>query len=332
MRSDSTTIVYAGAQEVELNAGGTTVRTYWPNGLGVEIDRPNVSASELSWIHADRLGSIVGLSNENGDLRDRLEYDAWGKRRSTIDHANLDNNIEGLKDNKGFTGHEMLEKLDLVHMNGRVYDPLLGKFMSGDPLITDPMNGQRYNRYSYVLNNPTNLVDPTGFCETTTGSNICGGGAGGSKLEIIPGDPYGTEKYWVGNLIESLIETKGQQGSASARTEAAEKGVKGRKISPDDPEAPLTDSDKSVLRDGLAAQQAMAKAMLTSLKRWNDKDREMFSSVFGRADGASRNFIQEVARRELRFFAGGVFYCTGERFANAYREHLLICENSRIYC
>jgi hypothetical protein len=178
--------------------------------------------------------------------------------------------------------------------------PVRFKFLSGDPLITDPMNGQRYNRYSYVLNNPTNLIDPSGFCETTTGSYICGGGAGGSKLEIIPGDPYGTEKYWVGNMIESLIEKKGQLGSASARTEAAEKGVKGRKILPDDPEAPLTDSDKSALRDGLAAQQAMANAMLTSLKRWNNTDREIFSSVFGRADGASRNFIQEIARRELQ--------------------------------
>ena len=48
-------------------------------------------------------------------------------------------------------------------MNGRVYDPLLGKFLSGDPLIQDPTNGQSYNRYSYVLNNPTNLTDPTGF-------------------------------------------------------------------------------------------------------------------------------------------------------------------------
>jgi len=48
-------------------------------------------------------------------------------------------------------------------MNGRVYDPLVGRFMSGDPHITDLINGQNHNRYSYVLNNPTNLTDPTGF-------------------------------------------------------------------------------------------------------------------------------------------------------------------------
>jgi RHS repeat-associated protein len=59
----------------------------------------------------------------------------------------------------------MLDALDLVHMNGRVYDPLVGRFVSADPFIQDPTNGQGYNRYSYVLNNPTNLTDPTGFFE-----------------------------------------------------------------------------------------------------------------------------------------------------------------------
>lgn len=205
VRSDGTTIVYAGAQEVEQSASGTTVKTYWPNGLGVEIDRPNVSASELSWTHVDRLGSIVGLTDGAGVLRDKLEYDAWGKRRSTNDHTSLDNDIEGIKDNKGFTGHEMLEKLDLVHMNGRVYDPLVGKFLSGDPVITDPMNGQRYNRYSYVLNNPTNLTDPTGFVEEPPPTPETGG--------------IGSKNGWVqcvaGNCGGDSESTNGEPGNTS---------------------------------------------------------------------------------------------------------------------
>ncbi len=57
----------------------------------------------------------------------------------------------------------MLDQLDLVHMNGRVYDPYTARFLTADPLIQDPVNGQSYNRYSYVLNNPTNWTDPTGF-------------------------------------------------------------------------------------------------------------------------------------------------------------------------
>ncbi len=59
----------------------------------------------------------------------------------------------------------MLDHLDLVHMNGRIYDPLVARFMSADPIVTDPLNGQNYNRYSYVSNNPMGATDPTGFAE-----------------------------------------------------------------------------------------------------------------------------------------------------------------------
>ena len=54
-------------------------------------------------------------------------------------------------------------------MNGRIYDPLLGRFLSADTFIQAPMNLQSYNRYSYVLNNPLSLIDPTGFLVTVTG-------------------------------------------------------------------------------------------------------------------------------------------------------------------
>jgi RHS repeat-associated protein len=110
-------------------------------------------------------------------LAERLEYDPWGKRRSVTDSNSMPDTLDGVIDNKGFTNHEMLDQLDLVHMNGRVYDPWTGRFLSGDPLVQDPVNGQSYNRYSYVVNNPTNLTDPTGFCAEGSdgvGSRICG--------------------------------------------------------------------------------------------------------------------------------------------------------------
>ena len=166
IRSDGSSVVYAGPQEVETKAGLTTVKTYWPYGVGVEIDR-GTAATELNWTHVDRLGSPVAMSTSTGTLREKLAYDAWGKRR-TLDGAPLNgtptpDTIDGLTDNRGFTGHEMLDQLDLVHMNGRIYDPLTARFMSADPILQDPMNGQSYNRYSYVMNNPTNATDPTGF-------------------------------------------------------------------------------------------------------------------------------------------------------------------------
>ena len=159
---DGTALVYAGGQEVELSAGKVTaVRTYWPSGIGMEADKPG-QATELVWIHTDRLGSVIGYTDASGNLKERLGYDAWGKRRTTDGSATPDT-LDGQVDHRGFTGHEMLDQLDLVHMNGRVYDPLIGRFLSADPLIQEPTNGQSYNRYTYVFNNATNLTDPTGF-------------------------------------------------------------------------------------------------------------------------------------------------------------------------
>ncbi len=47
-------------------------------------------------------------------------------------------------------------------MNGRVYDPDLGRFLSADSIVQFPNNSQSYNRYSYVLNNPLSYTDPSG--------------------------------------------------------------------------------------------------------------------------------------------------------------------------
>ena len=63
----------------------------------------------------------------------------------------------------GFTGHEMLDDFGLIHMNGRVYDPAIGRFLSADPFVQAPENSQSFNRYSYVMNNPLSLVDPSGY-------------------------------------------------------------------------------------------------------------------------------------------------------------------------
>ncbi|GAB3265884.1 hypothetical protein GCM10027296_43210 [Chitinimonas naiadis] len=187
-KSDGTDILYAGAMEVETKNGNDTVKTYWPAGLGVEIDEPG-QTTKLNWTHTDRLGSVIGISNESGDLIERLAYDAWGKRRNLNGSVATDG-LDGRIDNKGFTGHEMLDQLDLVHMNGRVYDPLITRFISPDPLIQDPEHSQSYNRYTYVWNNPTNLTDPTGFLAIPA----FGGGAeeiwlGGDKDDPSKRDP-----------------------------------------------------------------------------------------------------------------------------------------------
>jgi len=63
----------------------------------------------------------------------------------------------------GFTGHEHLDNVSLIHMNGRLYDPNLGRFTSADPVVKYPESTQGYNRYSYAENNPLSRVDLNGY-------------------------------------------------------------------------------------------------------------------------------------------------------------------------
>jgi RHS repeat-associated protein len=64
---------------------------------------------------------------------------------------------------RGYTGHEQLDEVGLVHMNGRVYDPELGRFLSADAFIQDATNLQALNPYTYVQNNPLSYTDPSGY-------------------------------------------------------------------------------------------------------------------------------------------------------------------------
>ncbi|MBJ7311490.1 Ig-like domain-containing protein [Rugamonas sp. CCM 8940] len=224
-RSDGTKLIYAGAQEVENRSGPVTVKTYWPMGIGMEVEREG-GATELNWIHLDRLGSPIAISDQGGNVVEKLAYDAWGKRRQLdgrpVNGTATPDSIDGKVDNRGFTGHEMLDQLDLVHMNGRVYDPLIGKFLSADPLVTDPFDGQNYNRYSYVLNNPTNLTDPSGFCYVPTGSSICKrtGTRGGDPVTVISDGALSPNRASDAKSVETSPSATGNyhaEGSVNAK-------------------------------------------------------------------------------------------------------------------
>ena len=118
----------------------------------------------IKYLLGDHLGSVDVIANANGTLAQKMSFDAWGKRREAswtvmIDPSQFDSTIT----THGFTGHEEIDPVELVHMNGRVYDPEIGRFLSADPFVQDQSNSQSFNRYSYVLNNPLSLTDPTGF-------------------------------------------------------------------------------------------------------------------------------------------------------------------------
>jgi RHS repeat-associated protein len=89
---------------------------------------------------------------------------------------------------RGYTGHEHLQSVGLIHMNGRLYDPKLHRFLQPDNFVQDPTNTQNYNRYGYVLNNPLKYTDYSGEKWKITWSDIVSGVAivGGAFLCFTP--------------------------------------------------------------------------------------------------------------------------------------------------
>ena len=116
---------------------------------------------KLRYLHHDALGSVDTITDKSGAIVDRLSYTPFGDRRAS-DWRGFQSHLS-TSINRGFTGHEHLDEVGLVHMNGRIYDPRVGRFLSPDPYVPSPLSTQSYNRYSYALNNPMKFTDPSGF-------------------------------------------------------------------------------------------------------------------------------------------------------------------------
>ncbi|MBK7729644.1 MAG: DUF4329 domain-containing protein [Gammaproteobacteria bacterium] len=93
--------------------------------------------------------------------------------------------IMGLTE-RGFTGHQHVDRLDLIHMNGRTYDTKLGRFMQADIVVQSPFDTQSYNRYSYLMNNPLNGTDPSGYFSLRDLKEYAGVIIGGALLAWHP--------------------------------------------------------------------------------------------------------------------------------------------------
>ncbi|MBA7577639.1 hypothetical protein ES708_19492 [subsurface metagenome] len=131
-----------------------------PDGLAAIYEKTGTS-EQMYYIHGDHLGSPSVITDEAGAVVARYSFDPWGRQRNPYDwNDNL--TITPLKFSRGFTGHEHLDEFALIHMNGRVYDPVIGRMLSPDNYVSYPFNSQNYNRYSYALNNPLTFTDPDG--------------------------------------------------------------------------------------------------------------------------------------------------------------------------
>ena len=144
-------------------------RTYLPGGVvHVKTTPTTGSATEVfEYRHLDHLGSASVVADASKTPVAVLGHDPFGERRRAdwkrVLTAEESADLSGRRTVRGFTGHEQLDRTGLVHMNGRLYDPRLGRFLSPDPFVANPARSQDWNAYSYVSNSPMSYRDPTGF-------------------------------------------------------------------------------------------------------------------------------------------------------------------------
>lgn len=156
--------------EKEVDAAGVTTHynyIYGANGLAALCVRRN-GVDSLYYVHPDRLGSYTHITNGSKQVIRSLHFDPWGNVKSDADWTAFDTtSLAGnlawtFRFDRGFTGHEHYAELNIINMNGRLYDPVIARFFSPDNFVQSPDFTQSFNRYSYCMNNPLQYVDPSG--------------------------------------------------------------------------------------------------------------------------------------------------------------------------
>lgn len=161
-----------------------------------------------NFMHADHLGTPDTVSNASGDVVERLKFDPFGERRHpwAIAHPVSDSGV--LDPMLGFTGHKAANRFGVIHMRGRIYDPLAANFLSGDPVLNASAG-----RYAYVNNSPVMRVDPSGYQDASPGASQDEGEAESKaeKFKRIAFNGGMTSEDWreLMDLLPSLPHTKG---------------------------------------------------------------------------------------------------------------------------
>ena len=164
-----TTIYVAGILEKVTKPSITLWKHYVaaPTGMGAVYVRRSDGTSDTYYLTTDHLGSTDRiLKAATGTVQVAESFDAFGKRRGSDWQGGpsaADLTAIGNSTPDGFTGHEMLDGVGLIHMNGRVYDPTVGRFLSVDPIVRDIDASQSWNGYGYVEGRMLSATDPTGW-------------------------------------------------------------------------------------------------------------------------------------------------------------------------
>ncbi|HET7085144.1 MAG TPA: FG-GAP-like repeat-containing protein [Rhizomicrobium sp.] len=224
-----------------------------------------------SYFNLDHLGSVAVITDGGGNVVQRLAYDAWGKPRGSAACGTMNSPIT----TRGFTNQEEMPTPCLVNLNARIYDASIGKFLAPDSVIPDPYDGQSFNRYTYVRNNPLSFTDPTGHFYNSTNAddpnvNHCDFSSFCSSIVLFPSE---------NDILRSLTQYINQVTAAfnAGFNNAVQQN--------------LNQSQQTATGDNSAAQGAVAKSNQT---------------VGG--GSAAGQFAQGWARTPFDYSSGGTEY------------------------
>ncbi|WP_432422939.1 RHS repeat-associated core domain-containing protein [Variovorax boronicumulans] len=155
-RPASATSAYTDAQgNYDLNRDPLYNGMYEP-GLGQDGEPP-APLESIHYYQCDHLGTPMELTDEGGNIAWEANYKAWGEARLTISEAARK---AGLKNPIRFQGQYLDEETGLYYNRFRYYDPVVGRFVSKDPIrLAGGINLLQY------APNPINWIDPLGLTE-----------------------------------------------------------------------------------------------------------------------------------------------------------------------
>jgi RHS repeat-associated protein len=157
------TTYFSGGYEKQVDAQNNTTELHYLNNINTIVVKQN-NQYQYYFTYKDHLGTIVAITDINGNVVEEFNYDAWGLKRNpdnwTYELDTTPSTLTWFK--RGYTGHEHLDEFGLINMNSRLYDPQIGRMLSPDNYIQSSGYSQNYNRYSYVWNNPMKYTDPSG--------------------------------------------------------------------------------------------------------------------------------------------------------------------------
>lgn len=184
-------VVSADVSRYPWRPSGNVGAALDPEQLTVLAANAAAKQRSMVYFHRDSLGSVVSTTAPPDGagrvaLVERNSYNAFGRRRSPDWSAGL-TSPSVTPALPGYTGHEDDVESGLVNMGGRVYAPMIGRFLTADPFVQDPLWSQNFARLSYAWNNPLRWVDPTGF-QNQSGGDESADEAAEPAQSLSPGE------------------------------------------------------------------------------------------------------------------------------------------------